>query len=55
MLVFILCPQKGTINEIDVCDTKLASRMMRCFEDSGFKWVDTVDGQTEMAYTLERR
>ena len=53
---FLVCQDKGTVNELwcGDCD-KVASRMMNTFEQAGYKWVDYVDGETEMAYTLERR
>ena len=55
MLSIVLCPQKGTVNEIVVSSNEIASSMIDTFEKNGYKWVDYVDGKTEMAYTLERR
>ena len=52
----VACSEKGNVNELCCgdCD-KIASRMMETFDYAGYKWVDYVDGETEMTYTLERR
>ena len=54
MYRFSLCPEKGTVNEIDVAVGSIASSMMTAFEREGYKWASSVDGNTEMTYTLDR-
>lgn len=51
---FRLCPEVGTVNEIDVAVSAVAAMMMNAFEDKGYKWASSVDGKTEMTYTLDR-
>ena len=55
MWVFKVCQDKGTVNELECAVDKVASRMMETFERAGFRWVDTVTGETEYTYTMERR
>ena len=55
MWVFKVCQDKGTVNELECAVDKVASKMMETFERAGFRWVDTVTGETEYTYTMERR
>lgn len=49
------CQYKGVVNELCCSSDEIASKMMETFERAGYRWVDTVTGETEYAYTLERR
>lgn len=51
---FSLCPEKGTVNEIDVAVDSIVTSMMSAFEKEGYKWASYVDGNTEMAYSVDR-
>lgn len=51
---FRICPEAGTINEIDVVVGSIGASMMDTLEENGYKWASSVDGKTEMTYTVDR-